>query len=395
MVKWIVSVVAALVFLSSCSTVDTVEPMPAQTTVAETGQAAEDQQPVSPEPSQDETPGASPDSEIARLFEQAETAENQGLYAQAMTLYLRVKETAPSSAEGREANAKLGEFASGLRMEAGEQWLDAGGRLGAQYAMDLVTIGGPLPSVQLTYNDGPARFTVAAMPVRFSVVEGEAAFADLVNTSDFGTAAAPVLAITLGESPIVVEATPVLLAGDTELTFDSASVRFIYNPPSTPAVLLTSLLDAEGVSPAPTLADAILPAVESAIGSATVLSANMLGADATPLIRGVARKVQELAREMDTPVVIVGTAELERISQVQFEGRDYNIYQAFGRVRVEVRGITGGQVLFSLASDELQGQGGSEEAARLDLLELAAEAIQEVTDELTAGLRTAIRIDLE
>ena len=389
MVKQLLVVLCVVAVATGCATTnDGPEPAARESTGGASRSHASADQPSTQAQSSAET-------DANRLFRESQEARSRGLYSQSMALAFRALLADPDSEAGRNAKNELEGFASGLRMEAGDQWLDGGGRQGPQYAMDLVTTGGPLPTVQLTYNEGPARFTVAAMPVEFSVVEGEARFSDVVPTSDFGTATAPVLALTLDESPIIVEAMPVLSADGSRYEFTGAAVRFVYNPPSTPAVLLTSLLDAEGVSPAPILADALLPAIEASIGSATVLSANMLGADAAPLIRGVARKVQELAREMDTPAVIVATVELERVSQVQFQGRDYNIHQAMGRVRVEVRGITGGQVLYSLASDELRGQGGNEEAARLDLLELAADEIRAATSQIIEGLRAAVRIDLE
>lgn len=335
------------------------------------------------------------DGSAQELMQQALAAIDLGEYTQAMTLYLRVLEGSPGSSEAAVAEAELERFGSGLRMSAGDAWLDAGGRQGPQEAMALVTQGGPLPTVQLTYTDGPARFTVASMPIEFAVVGGKARFQPVVVSSDFGAATSSALSLTAGEEPIVVEAIPVVISGDARYPFEAAAVRFVYDPPATPAVLVNALIEGGEVAPASILADALLPSIEETVGSATILSASMLGAQAGPLLRGSARSVRDLAQEMDTPVVIVAAAELERISQIQYEGRDYNIFQAIGRVRVEIRGITGGQVLYQFASEELKGQGGSDEAARLDLLELAAQQIEDQRDAVTEGMKAALQIDLE
>jgi len=328
-------------------------------------------------------------AELDRLLVTGAESLELGNHAEALHDYALLTLLSPDSEQGRRAASELGRLSNGIRLEPSSEWLAPDGSQVSASTRELRSAGAPLPSVIATIGEGPARVAVHALTIQFVVTEGDTPGASmLLPTSEFGTATAPIQGEVSGTAPISVAAVPVVRTVRGQVALSSDPLVFVYDPPAAVFVAVTATLVGDRVLPAPELAAVVASGLRQ-IGSVAVIAASavdgFLGANA-----GDPDAIRVILDANDAAILGVAVIDVQDVSQVEYDGKVYNIWKVDAVVRFSLFDPAGGRSLITLTSEPLGGQGGSEADALSDIARVGAQALDSLIGPRVEELRSLV-----
>ncbi len=312
--------------------------------------------------------------ELGQLFARAVESLKLGNHAEALHDFALLTLLAPDSDHGHRAASELDRLSSALRLEPAAPWLAPDGSQISASTRELKSTGAPLPSVIATISEGPARVAVHGLTIQFAVSEsGVQGPSIVVPTSEFGTATAPIHSDVAGIGLVSVFATPVVVTDRGQVALAAEPLVFTYDPPASIFVALTAMLVEDRIEPAPGLAGSAAVGLRG-IGPVAVQDGSTMdgfwGA-----YSGDPEAIRSILNANDATFLGVAVLDVQAISQVEYQGRLYDIWKANAVVRFLLFDAIGGRSLVTLSSEPLAGQGGNQRDALVDIARVGAEAL--------------------
>jgi hypothetical protein len=289
--------------------------------------------------------------------------------------------SATDSAAGelkRRAETELAKIRAGLALEAGTEWLDANKN---QRIASSVNVGGQSslnPSVILTLNYGGAgKALVTGAPIQFAFVQGGGVLAALVNTSDYGQANCNLASLDSTDTQSIIRASLVYRVKGFAYAFEGMSRDFVYAPPARKATILALERAGAAVVEDPAVLHAVYSQLKAVAFDFSFYNGKLLGEEFLAVFGGNPQAIRRLGLQTDVSYLVVLMNDAYNVSQVELQGKKYNIWKAQASCSARVIRVADGKVLYSGLVQAVAGQGGTSEKASLDGLRNAASAMQE------------------
>jgi hypothetical protein len=291
----------------------------------------------------------------------------------------------------RRAETELAKLRAGLALEAGTEWLDANKN---QRTASSVGLGGresPLPSVILTLGyGGTGRVLVTGAPIQFAFVQGGGALTPLVNTNDYGQANCSLASLEDPGRRSVIRASLVYRVKDFHYAFEELSRDFVYSPPARKAAILALERAGSQLVEDPMVLHAVYGRLKEVDFDFSHYNGKLLGEQFLEVFGGDARAIRRLGLEAEVSYLVVLLNDVHSVSQVELQGKKYNIWKAQASCSARVLRVADGKVLYSGMPQAVAGQGGTAEKAALDSLRNAASALQEQVGRDLEEIRRAL-----
>ncbi len=276
------------------------------------------------------------------------------------------------------AETELAKVRAGLALEAGTEWLDANKN---QRIASSVDIGGQSslnPSVILTLNYGGAgKALVTGAPIQFAFVQGGGVLAALVNTNDYGQANCNLASLDSADTESIIRASLVYRVKGFAYAFEGMSRDFVYAPPARKATILALERAGAAVVEDPAVLHAVYSQLKAVAFDFSFYNGKLLGEEFLAVFGGNPQAIRKLGLQTDVSYLVVLMNDAYNVSQVELQGKKYNIWKAQASCSARVIRVADGKVLYSGQVQAVAGQGGTSEKASLDGLRNAASAMQE------------------
>jgi len=275
------------------------------------------------------------------------------------------------------AETELTKLRAALSMEPGPEWLDADKNQRAASTVGAGGQGALSPSVILTFRWGAGQALVTGAPVQFGFVRGGGTLTAQVNTNDWGQANCILAGLEDPGVESVVRASLVYRVRGFAYAFEGVSRDFVYAPPARKAAILALERAGERVVENPLILDAVFNRLKGLDFDFSQYDGQLLGEEFQAVFGGEPQAVRRLALAKEVSYLVVALNDAHQLSQVELEGRKYNIWKSRVTATTRLVRVAAGKVLYSATVQDAGGQGGSAEKAALDGLRNAASAMGE------------------
>jgi hypothetical protein len=278
----------------------------------------------------------------------------------------------------RRAETELAKIRAGLALEAGTEWLDANKN---QLTASSVSVGGPNslnPSVILTLNYGGAgKALVTGAPIQFAFVQGGGVLTAFVNTNDYGQANCNLTSLDSTASESIIRASLVYKIKGFAYAFEGVSRDFVYAPPARKAAILVLERTGTAIVEDPVVLHAVYSRIKGLAFDFSHYNGKLLGEEFLAVFGGDPQAIRKLGLEKEVSYLVMLLNDAYNVSQVELQGKKYNIWKAQASCSARVIRVADGKVLYSGLIQAVAGQGGTAEKAALDSLRNAAAAMQD------------------
>ncbi len=278
----------------------------------------------------------------------------------------------------RRAETELAKIRAGLALEAGTEWLDANKN---QLTASSVSLGGrdsPQPSVILTLNyGGTGRALVTGAPIQFTFVRGGGVLTALVNTNDYGQANCNLASLEEPDSESIIRASLLYRIKGFSNGFEGLSRDFVYAPPARKAAILALERAGSTIVEDPAVLHAVYGQLKATAFDFSYYNGKLLGEQFLAVFGGDPQAIRRLGLEKEVSYLVMLLNDAHSVSQVELQGKKYNIWKAQASCSARVIRVVDGKVLYSGILQGVSGQGGTAEKATLDSLRNAAAALQD------------------
>jgi hypothetical protein len=244
-----------------------------------------------------------------------------------------------------------------------------------------VSVGGqngPNPSVILTLNYGGAgKALVTGAPVQFAFVQGGGVLAALVNTNDYGQANCNLASLDSTDTESIIRASLVYRIKGFAYAFEGVSRDFVYTPPARKATILVLERAGAAIVEDPVVLHAVYGKLKGVAFDFSFFNGKLLGEEFLAVFGGNPQAIRKLGLETDVSYLVMLLNDAYNVSQVELQGKKYNIWKSQASCSARVIRVADGKVLYSGLVQAVAGQGGTSERAALDGLRNAAAAMQE------------------
>jgi len=276
----------------------------------------------------------------------------------------------------RRAETELAKIRAGLALEAGTEWLDANKN---QLTASTVSVGGPQslnPSVILTLNYGGAgKALVTGAPIQFAFAQGGGVLTALVNTNDYGQANCNLASLDSTVSEGIIRASLVYRIRGFVYAFEGVSRDFVYAPPARKATILVLERAGKVMVEDPVVLHAVYGKLKGIAFDFSTYNGKLLGEEFLAVFGGDPQAIRKLALEKEVSYLVMLLNDAYSVSQVELQGKKYNIWKAQASCSARVIRVADGKVLYSGLIQAVAGQGGTAEKAALHGLRIAAASI--------------------
>jgi hypothetical protein len=278
----------------------------------------------------------------------------------------------------RRAETELAKIRAGLALEPGTEWLDANKN---QLTASTVSVGGQNslnPSVILTLNYGGAgKALVTGAPIQFAFVQGGGVLAALVNTNDYGQANCSLAGLVSPDTESIIRASLVFRIKGFAYAFEGVSRDFVYAPPTRKATILVLERAGATIVEDPVVLHAVYGKIKGVAFDFSFYNGKLLGEEFLAVFGGDPQAIRKLALETDVSYLVMLLNDAYNVSQIELQGKKYNIWKAQASCSARVIRVADGKILYSGQVQAVAGQGGTSEKAALDGLRNAASAMQD------------------
>jgi hypothetical protein len=290
-----------------------------------------------------------------------------------------------ASATGPEAGAlkqraetELAKIRAGLALEAGTEWLDDNKN---QRTASSVSGGGENslnPSVILTLNYGGAgKALVTGAPIQFAFVQGGGVLAAIVNTNDYGQANCNLASLDSTDTESIIRASLVYRVKGFAFAFEGVSRDFVYAPPARRAAILVLERAGTSVVEDPVVLHAVYSKLKGVAFDFSFYNGKLLGEEFLAVFGGDPQAIKKLGLETEVSYLIMLLNDAYNVSQVELQGKKYNIWKSQASCSARVIRVADGKILYSGLVQAVAGQGGTAQKATLDGLRNAAAGMQD------------------
>ncbi|HAE21023.1 MAG TPA: hypothetical protein DCG47_01695 [Spirochaetaceae bacterium] len=283
----------------------------------------------------------------------------------------------------------LNEIGGRLTLEPHESWIAADG---TQLVADIRAAAkgqGPMPAVYLYESYGSAKSPVGDASIRFITQENSATLSSAVSTDSKGLANASISRVGRLDEPLVVRAYPVFSAEGYSFALNTVFRDFSFAPPPRVALVAGIERTSAGTRDAASSLDGLATALKG-YGFESVPYNGSLAAERFMAAYGGERaSLNALAGAASPGYYALLLVEVSAPSQMQYQGKVYNIYLADSSFTLRIL-RPDGSLVYAEARQGLRGQGGSERAAIDDALVKAREALNTALGESASKIRAAL-----
>lgn len=329
---------------------------------------------------------------VAELESKAEEAFALNRTAEGMRLYV--------AAMGRAHKAELTEALERLRgkaealaatfsIEAHESWIAGDGTQVVGELRALARAQGLMPAAYLYQSYGSAKSPVADATLRFTAVANEAGLTASVSTDAKGLANASVSSVANVNQALVIRAYPVFSAEGFSFAVSSVYRDFVYAPPPKKAIVAALERSPTGYRDGPGALDAVAAGLRALGVDAKPLGASLAPERFMAAFGGDRTTLGSIAQGSDAGYYALAYLEIGPASQMQYQGRVYNIFIAEASYALRIL-RTDGSLAHTLAARGLRGQGGSERGAFDDAMHKAREALAEAMKAQASAIASAL-----
>jgi hypothetical protein len=278
----------------------------------------------------------------------------------------------------RRAEVELQKIEAGLSMETGTEWLDANKN---QITASSVSIGGEKslnPSVILTLNYGGAgKALVGGAPITFAFMKGSGGLTAFVNTNDYGQANCNLASLENPNAESIIRASLLYKTKGFTYAFERVTKDFVYAPPTRKATILVMERAGTMIVEDPVVLHAVYSKLKGVAFDFSSYNGKLLGDDFLEVFGGDPQAIRRLGLEKEVSYLVMLLNDAFNVSQVELQGKKYNIWKAQASCSARVIRVADGKVMYSGMVQAVAGQGGSSDKATLDSLRNAALAMQE------------------
>ncbi|MBL8966598.1 MAG: hypothetical protein JNG85_06285 [Spirochaetaceae bacterium] len=324
--------------------------------------------------------GSAAELEAEGLAAKARAALDSNHLAEAIRFYVSViaihgeSPSAGTKARADAAAAELQKIGQRLSIEPGSEWFDAKGGQVAGDARGLGKEGALFPSVYLYENFGAGKSPVADAPIYFEFLKNSGSIISLVTTDPYGKANTTIAKLDEPGKEALVRAYPLFRARGSSYVFKSVFRDFSYLPPANIARVIVLETSESGASDNPQTVDAVVQALKP-LGLQFVAFNGKLADDAFKKAFGGDRAaLGSFGADAKAPYVAFVLVEADKSRQMELNGKKYNIFTTQARATFRLIRADG-TVVYALPLDGIKGQGGTPEAAALDGIKRAREAL--------------------
>jgi hypothetical protein len=276
------------------------------------------------------------------------------------------------------AETELAKIRAGLALEAGTEWLDANKNQRIASSVSVGGQNGPNPSVILTLNYGGAgKALVTGAPIQFAFVQGGGVLAALVNTNDYGQANCNLASLDSTDTESIIRASLVYRIKGFAYVFEGVSRDFVYAPPARKATILALERAGAAIVEDPVVLHAVYGKLKAVAFDFSFFNGKLLGEEFLAVFGGDPQAIKKLGLETDVSYLVMLLNDAHNVSQVELQGKKYNIWKSQASCSARVIRVADGKVLYSGLVQAVAGQGGTSEKAALDGLRNAAAAMQD------------------
>jgi hypothetical protein len=283
----------------------------------------------------------------------------------------------------------LNEIGGRLSLEPHESWIAADG---TQRVADIRAAArgqGPMPAVYLYESYGNAKAPVGDALIRFVPQTNSATLSASVSTDSKGLANASISAVGRLDDPLVVRAFPVFSAEGYSFAINTVFRDFSYAPPARTALVAGIERTSLGTRDAAASLDGVATALK-AYGFESSPYNGILAPERFMAAYGGDRASIGALAGTDSPgYYALLLVEVSAPSQMQYQGKVYNIYLADSSFTLRIL-RPDGSLVHAEARQGLRGQGGSERAAIDDALVKAREALNAALSESGTKIKAAL-----
>jgi hypothetical protein len=282
-------------------------------------------------------------------------------------------------AVARDAEAELAKVKGALTLEAEpSQWIDKALNQKSGSTIDVKL----QPSILLTMDTGIGRSIVANMPVAFKFTKGNGVISTFVNTNDYGQADCKIVRFNNPKEENIIRASLVVKEKDFTYEFEGVYRDFVYIPPTRNATILVLETSQVGTSNDPAIADAVFNSLKDLDFEFSVFNGSLKQQEFTKVFSGDKGAISKLGLKEGVSYLVAVYSECYNVSQLELNGKKYNMYVSEARATTRVIRAIDGKVLYDakIERDKLHskhGQGNTIEKAILNVLSLAKDEMAE------------------
>jgi len=280
----------------------------------------------------------------------------------------------------KEAEAELTKIKATLSMEVEPTlWMDKSMNQRAGTTIDLT----PQPSIILTINTGLGRSLIANAPIFFKFIKGNGILSGIVNTNDYGQANCKIVRFDNPKEENIIRASLMYKEKGFSYEFEGLLRDFIYAPPTRNATILVLERSEIGFAQDPRLSDVVFNSVKDIDFEFTMYNGNLASNNFMKVFSGDKSAIAKLGLEEGVSYLIVVFADCYQVSQMEFEGKKYNMYLSEGNTTARVIRTVDGKVMYDkkIVRDHAHsknGQGASKEKAIKNVMDLAADEMADL-----------------
>lgn len=327
---------------------------------------------------------------VQRLNEYLENGVNkldQGAISEGITQLVTVLAEAESAGGGggssevqkivSEAETELTKVRAGLELEAGPEWVDQNKNQISASSVDVGTANALHPSVILTFNFGAGKALVSGAPIYFEFIQGSGVLTNFVATSDYGQANCAIARLDNPNVETIVRASLVYRVKGYSYPFQGIVKDFVFVPPARKAAILVMEKAGETIHEDPVILDAVYNRLKDMAFDFSQYNGILLGDEFMKVFGGDPGSIRKMGLEKDVSYLVMVLNDGYYVSQVELEGKKYNIFKSQTTATTRVIRVSDGKIMYSGTVQAVSGQGGTSEKAVLDGLRNAARAMAE------------------
>jgi hypothetical protein len=152
---------------------------------------------------------------------------------------------------------------------------------------------------------------------------------------------------------------------------------FVYAPPARKATILALERAGAAIVEDPVVLHAVYGKLKAVAFDFSFFNGKLLGEEFLAVFGGDPQAIKKLGLETDVSYLVMLLNDAHNVSQVELQGKKYNIWKSQASCSARVIRVADGKVLYSGLVQAVAGQGGTSEKAALDGLRNAAAAMQD------------------
>jgi hypothetical protein len=282
----------------------------------------------------------------------------------------------------REAETELTKLKAALTIESEPSaWMDKSLNQKSGSTLDM----SPQPSVLLTIDTGLGRSIVSNVPVLFRFTKGSGVLSGIVNTNDYGQADCKIVRFDNPRQENIIRASIVFKEKSLYYEFEGLAREFVYVPPTRTATIVVLEKSQLGLSSDPVITDAVFNSLKSVDFQFALYNGSFKGDEFEKVFGGDKDSIARMGLSEGVSYLVAVFSECYNVSQLELDGKKYNMYISEARATTRVIRVADGKVVYDAKIERdkahsKHGQGSSVDKAIRNVLSLA-------TEDMTAKLK--------